>query len=241
MATNDATRPRSKPQSDTLDIWTRYRVRWEFLTRLCASVPADPEVIRKWLESREPRVKPPGARSVDAINEEVLASLERGEGEPPQDFQLLVFQRHNGALVMGARTVRAHLKDCARIFSAQFVGKIQGERSFATRIVNGVYPDKAVYWLPIMRLDGSAITAADGAYDKAIHVRGVRGEPMNALKRFEYIDPPCVLEFTLHVLGKSASANDLNHLFEYGGTHGYAGERGDGEGKYTHTLIQIES
>lgn len=239
MATSDATHKRSKAQHATLEIWTRYRVRWEFLTRLCASVPADPEVIRKWLEAREPRVKAPGARSIDAINEEVLASLERGEGEPSQDFQLLVFQHHADAIVMGARTVRAHLKDCARIFSAQFVGKIQGERSFATRIINGVYLDKSEYWLPVTRPDGSVITRADGAYDKAIHVRGSRGEPLNALKRFEYIDPPSVLEFTLNVLGKSATLNDLDHIFEYGGTHGYAGERGDGEGKYTHSIEQI--
>jgi len=202
-------------------------------------VPADPEVIRKWLEARMPRVKAPGARSVDEINEEVLASLERGEGEPSQDFQFLVFQRHGGAVVMGARTVRAHLKDCARIVSAQFVGKIKGERSFATRVINGVYPDPAEYWLPVMRPDGSIVTQADGAYDKAIHVRGARGEPMDALKRFEFIEPPSVLAFTLLVLGKSATENYLRHLFEYGGTHGYAGERGDGEGKYTYTIEQV--
>jgi len=221
------------------DLWTRYRVRWEFLTSLCGSTPADPEVIAAWLAAREPKVKPAGALSITEINEEVLASIERGDGEPDQNFSMLVFQRHAGELVMRAATVRAHMKDCARVLSAQFIGRIQGERAFSTRVINGVYPDERTYWLPIRRPDGARITAADGSRDKAIHVRGPRGEPLNALKRFEYIAPPSVLEFELKVLGRSVSEMDLHHLFTYGGTHGYAGERSDGEGRYTYTLNRI--
>ena len=66
----------------------------------------------------------------------------------------------------------------------------------------------------------------------------MRGEPINALKTFEYIEP-ARLDFTLKVLGKSVSKKDLETLFEYGGVHGYAGERGDGEGKYLSTLEKV--
>lgn len=225
----------------TTVLWTLYRVRLELLTRLCGSTPADPEVIQKWLEARKARVKPAGALSIQEINEEVLASIERGEGEPDQDYSMLVFQRYLGHLVMRAATMRAHLKDCARVLSAQFVGKIKGERAFSTRVINGVYLDPRVYWLPIQRPDGSLLVEADGAFDKAIHVRGPQGQPMNALKRFEYVEPPSVLEFTLRVLGRSVSETDLHHLFMYGGTHGYAGERGDGEGRYDYTLERVDS
>jgi hypothetical protein len=224
-----------------LELFTYYRVRWEFLTQLCASVPADPEVINAWLAAREPRVKPAGALSIEQINEEVLASIERGEGEADQAYSMLVFQRQNGVLVMRAATVKAHIKDCARVLSAQFIGKIQGERAFSTRVVNGVYPDARQYWLPIQLPDGTVVREPSGARDKAIHVRGPRGELLNALKRFEYVDPPAVLEFTLKVLGRSISETDLHHLFMYGGTHGYAGERGDGEGRYTYTLERLET
>jgi hypothetical protein len=222
------------------DLWTLYRVKLEFLTDLCASVPADPDMMLAWLESRVPRVKPAGALSIEEINEEVVASIERGEGEADQRFSLLVFQRHAGACVQRAGTMRAHMKDCARVLSAQFIGRIQGERAFSTRVINGAYLDEAVYWLPIRRPDGSAIMGPDGTRDKAIHVRGPRGEPLNALKRFEYIASPSYLEFTLKVLGRSVSETDLHHLFTYGGTHGYGGERGDGEGRYTYTLDKIE-
>jgi hypothetical protein len=221
-------------------MFAKYRVRWEFLTRLCSSVPADPEMIKAWLAAREPRVKPAGSLSIQEINEEVLASIERGEGEADQTFSMLTFQRHEGALVMRGGTVKAHMKDCARVLSAQFVGRIQGERAFSTRVINGVNLEKHHYWLPVRRLDGSAITAPDGVLDKAIHVRGPRGEPLNALKRFEFIEPPSVLEFEIDVLGRSVSATDLDHLFEYGGTHGYAGERGDGEGRYDYTLTRVD-
>jgi hypothetical protein len=221
-------------------LWNYYRVRWTFLTKLCSSVPADPEIVKKWLEAREPLVKPAGARSIEEINEEVLASVERGEGEADQSYSMLVFQRDRGSLVMRAATVKAHIKDCARVLSAQYVGRIQGERAFSTRVVNGVYLDESIYWLPVLRPNGETITQADGAYDKPIHTRGPQGV-QNALKRFEFIDPPSMLEFTLKVLGKSVSETDLHHVFTYGGVHGYAGERGDGEGRYSYTIERVKT
>ena len=222
------------------DLWTYYRVTWEFMTRVCGSTPADPEVIKKWLEAREPRVKPAGALSIQEINEEVLASIERGEGEPDQSYSLLVFQRYDGHVVQRYSTVKAHLKDCGRVISQLYTGKIEGEKSFAVRVLNGVYLDENEYWLSLRRPDGSFIMQADGEQDKAIHVRGPRGQQLNALKRFEYVLPPCVLTFTLKVLGKSVSEVDLHHLFTYGGTHGYAGERSDGEGRYRYHFERID-
>lgn len=220
-------------------LWTLYRVELTLLTRLCASVPADPEIVKKWIESREPRVKPAGALSIEEINEEVLASIERGEGEADQSFSMLVFQRHDGALVMRAATVKAHVKDCARVLSAQYIGRIENERAFSTRVTNAVYVDEHTYWLPILRADGTPVREADGAYDKAIHVKGPKGT-FNALKRFEYIEPPSSIAFTLKVLGRSVSETDLHHVFSYGGVHGYAGERGDGEGRYSYTLERVD-
>jgi hypothetical protein len=223
----------------TTSLWNYYRVRWDFLTRVCGSTPADPEVIKKWLEVRQPTVKPAGALSIQEINEEVLASIERGDEYEPQSFSMLVFQRNAGHLVMRYSTVRAHIKDCARVLSAQFVSRMKGERAFSTRVINGVYLNEREYWLPLRRSDDSFVTAADGEQDKAVHVRGPHGEPLNALKRYEFIEPPVSLTFTLKVLGQSVSEIDLDHIFEYGGVHGYAGERSDGEGRYEYTIERI--
>lgn len=223
-------------KSERPTIWTAYRVTWRFLTRLCGSVPADPEMIQAWIRARQPSVKPAGGRSISEINEEVLATIEAGRADEEPEYSLLQFQRIDGALVQRYGTVRAHLKDCARVLSAQYIGRVQGERAFSTRVINGVYLDEHEYWLTIRRPDGEPVRDSDGFMDKAVHVRGPRGEPLNALKRIEFIEPPCQLTFTLKVLGKSITESDLHTLMEYGGTHGYAGERSDGEGRYEYEL-----
>jgi len=217
-------------------IWTEYEVSWEFLTKLCGSVPADPELVRAWLDAREPEARPAGGRSIDEVQEEVMATLLEVEAAP----SMLVFQRVGGVCVMRAATVRAHLKDCARVVSAQYVGKIQGERSFATKVINGVYVEESRYWLPVLRPDGTPVEDADGAYDKPVHARGPRGQPLNSLKRFEWIEP-ARLDFRLKVLGDSVKQRDLETLMTYGGVHGYAGERGDGEGKYRFRMTRVEA
>jgi len=235
------TKPATTDTPAVLPLWTTYRVTWNFLTRICGSTPADPEVIQKWLEAREPRVRPAGGLSIQELNEEVVASLERGDEYEPQNFSYLVFQRHDGHLVMRYSTVRAHIKDCARVLSAQFVGRVQGERAFSTRVINGVYLDEREYWLPLHRPDGSVLTTHDDHFDKMVHVRGPRGESLHALKRIQFVAPPVTLTFTLKVLGRSVSEIDLHHVFQYGGVHGYAGERSDGEGRYEYTLTRIDT
>lgn len=219
--------------------WTDYRVTLTTVTNLCSSVPADPDLITKWLEARQPRVKAPGARTVEEVNEEVLASLERGEGEPSQEYSMLVFQSHDGGLVMRAATMKAHMKDCARQIHAYYMGRIEGERAFYTRVANCVYIPPAQYWIPILRPDGSRVTHADGAKDKPVHVIVPGRGAMNALKRFEFIAPAAVLSFNLQVLGDAVKEEDLHLLFQYGGVHGYAGERSDGEGRYDYTLERV--
>lgn len=228
-------------------MWTRYRVTWNFLGTVCGSVPADPEIVKTWLESRKPSVQPPGGRSIDEINEEVLRAVAEGDEFDEGASNILTFQRHQGVLCMRAATIKAHLKDCARVLSSLYIGRIEKESAFSTKILNAVYPDPAIYWVPLLRPDGAPITKHDGERDKAIHVSGPRGR-MNALKRFEWV-APARMDFTLQVLSASGigkktpavSAKDLATVMEYGGTHGYAGERGDGEGKYTFTLTQEEN
>jgi hypothetical protein len=222
-------------------IWTTYKVQWIFLTKLCASVPNKPISINDWLKGRQPKAIPAGAKSINEIQEEVLATIAEGE----EEFTSLVFQRVGGQLVMRAGTVRAHLKDCARVMSSLFIGKIEGERAFSSRVINGVYPDPAQHWIPILRPEGDVVTQADGDFTKAVHSRHPRtGAPQNSLKQFEYIEP-ARMDFNLKVLGSQGKKNpavklqDLEILMQYGGVHGYAGERSDGEGNYLATIEEV--
>ncbi len=224
---------KQKADKDLPQIWTPFKVTWLFIRDLCGSVPASKDLVRIWLENRAPAIRPPGGRSIDEIQEEVLDTLINPEEAP---LPLRVFQRVNGNLVVREDTVRAHLKDCARSVSAQFVGKIKGERSFATRVVNGLYLDSMTEFIPITRHDGTPVTKEDDVIDKPVHAKGPRGEPINALKSFETVHN-ARLDFTLWTLGNSVSIKDLKTLFQYGGTHGYGGERSAGGGKY---LADIE-
>jgi hypothetical protein len=70
-----------------------------------------------------------------------------------------------------------------------------------------------------------------------VHFNTPQG-PRSSIKVFQYINEPRI-DFTLKVLGKSIKQQDLETLFSYGGVHGYAGERGDGEGKYQFTIEPV--
>ncbi len=213
-------------------IWKHYEISFHFYDKLCASVPANPELIKAWLENQSPRVRPAGGRSLDQIQEEVWATIALAEEEDQEQKSLLIFQRIDGKLVVRAGTTRAHIKECARTISAQHVGKIKGERSFATKVVNGVYHDEKQYWLPILNPAGTEqVTKADGIHEKPVRFRLPDGRQMSALKAFEYVTEP-VLRFRLKVLGTNPGLKDLTTIFEYGGVHGFGGERGDGEGRY---------
>jgi len=229
--------PTPKPPAD---MWTRYAVRWDFTTRMFGSIPADPEIVKAWIDARKPRVKPPGARSIDEIQEEILESIARGDEFDEASCNVLTFQRHKGACAVRADTIRAHLKDCARVLSNQHIGYIKGERAFSTRVINGLYHDPAQYWIPILRADGSPVVTHDGEVDKAIHPR----PGMSALKRLEWIAEGARLDFTLFALNSagskpSVSLDDIQRCFMYGAVHGYGGERSAGEGRYLFTIREV--
>jgi hypothetical protein len=225
------------PRKDSAHMWTYYHVRWEFFHRVCGSIPADPALIQAWLDSRKPTVRPVGGKSIQEINEEVIATL--AEIVPIEEqYQMLVFQRVNGQVCARAGSIRAHMKDCSRQISSFYVGRIERERTFSMRVVNCVYLPTDCYWIPYRSMDGQILTESAGVSDKAAHAMTPRG-PVSFLKRIEYLERP-VLEFELKVLGPSVHEDDLHILFQYGGTHGYGGERGDGEGRYEYTLERIE-
>lgn len=244
-----------KETSNAVQMWTLFDVRLNFLTKLCGSTPGNPALIETWTNVRASKRKsiPPDAKSIPEIQEEVLASLAQeaeSEEEPPA---INVFQRWTpelailfphlvlptGTLLLRAATFRAHIKDCSRVLSTNYIGRAEGEKSFSSRVMNCVYEDPKMYWVPILRPSGEFVTEPDGAETKPIHARGPRGLPVDALKTFEWIQPASVV-FHLQVLGNTIKKEDLETVLMYGGTHGYGGERSAGEGKYTFSVWQCQ-
>jgi len=194
-------------------MWAQFRVRWEFVSRLYASVPADPEMRKRWLEARAPKHRPPQSKSLDEIAQEVYETMaEPPEAEDENEHQMLVFQRivmPTGItqLAMRAATVRAHLKDCAMQVQTYVAGAVQGERAFATRVKNCVYPParhpllvahRGTPFIPLYRIDGAPITQADSVQEKAVHIITPQG-PRSAIKSIEFVED-AAMTFPLHVL-----------------------------------------
>lgn len=216
-------------------LWTNYSVIWRFHERLCGQTPLDPEMIANWLDARKPTVKPPGAKSIEQIQAEIAEGL--ASAELPEDIEERVslgFRRSNGELVMSGHTIRAHFKDCARIVSKQFVGKVEGESTLGWKVTNGLYTVESL--IPILR-DGKPLRESDGVLEKAVHAMTPRG-PRNSLKRFEYVQN-VEMRFTLQVLC-GIRRSDLETIMQYGAVHGYAGERSEQEGRYTFELSDAQ-
>lgn len=226
-----------------MDMWQKYKVTWEFRERLCGSFPLSKDMIQPWLDARKPPNKPAGARSMAEITSEAVESMGDADAEAQQleERTTLGFQRNEDYLVMRGGTVRAHIKDCARVISS-FSEKPQkgsGQRSFAVKVVNCIYVDE--YWIPILK-NGKGIKISDGTFDKAVHVTTAQG-PRNALKRIHFVEKPTLI-FHLNILstpkGEILDEKDLETIMQYGSIHGYAGERGDGEGRYEYTIERVE-
>ena len=228
-------------------IWVEYMVTWSFPWWLCGGVPQNPDIVRDWLQSAMPTVKPAEAREIAEIQEEVLATLASPTEERKIGInsfqkvagQLVGFPDHLAVLVVRAATIRAHLKDCARAVSRYVVGRVEGEAAFSTRFINCVYPDFPVqYWVPILR-DGRPLAQEDGWEEKPFSAMTPRGK-ISAFKRVGYVEN-VQLRFRLRVAGGAVSIQDLAKVMEYGGTHGYGAERGMGHGRYmVIELMQVE-
>ena len=147
-------------------------------------------------------------------------------------MQVLAFLTDNGHIAIRSDTIRAHLKDCARTISAQYLGRVEGEGAFSTRVIRGVYQDAEVPWTPVVRSDGAPISEPDGW-----QVRQVTTRNGSSFKKLPYILRPAI-EFDLLVLGDSVGIEDLQTIMLYGGVHGYGGERSRDGGKYR--LVSIE-
>jgi hypothetical protein len=224
-------------------MWTEYRVTFKFLNWLCGGLPADPERFTQILELTKPMYQPPGTKSLTEIAEQFVSETLAAVQEEEVERKVNVFERRGGQLVVACRTFRAHIKDVAETLSSLFVGKVEGQRSFAVRCKAALYYPPEVETVPVLGAGGNPLLEPSGiVYDKPIRVRTAMGE-RSCLKSYEYVDQ-AVLVWPLRVLqtlnGKNVVAEeDLVHIFNYGGTHGFGPERGDGKGRYVATVERV--
>jgi hypothetical protein len=215
---------------------TVYEVEWKFIGDLCGSTPSDPAVLRKALEVRKPKVKPPGEiKSIGQIEDTILETLDQEEEEPLMSKNVFSKDPKERYLVMRAHNIRAHLKEAARVAAPRWGGRLKGEGSLATRVKQFVYPDPEKYWIPILRQNGDKIMKADGEHVKPVHIDTWTGK-RDGIKIFEYISF-AMMRFDLHVYQNMVKFEDLDVLMDFAGLpRGFGGERSAGEGKYIATI-----
>ena len=105
----------------TDQMWVPVKVTIDFVGRLCGSVPANPNLVQRWLDSRKSPVKPAGSPSIEQLAGQVISSLPDLDEQKKQmqENVTLTFQQLHGKLGLRAATFRSHLKDCARQIQKQ--------------------------------------------------------------------------------------------------------------------------
>ena len=168
----------------------------------------EPEVIEQSLEEIEQQV-------AESIEEEVERTT-------------LGFQKNQAGLFIRGGTLKAHLKDCAN--QIKDVVKV---KAFRAKVANCVYIEE--YHVNLFRGE-QILQEADGEFEQPVHVFTPQG-PRNALKIIKYVNNPTI-RFTLLCLPhKEATIEKVKEIFVYGSIHGYGGERGMGEGRYTYSIM----
>lgn len=219
-----------------------YELKMEFEEKLCGSVPLSGDLIGKWLEARAPNEKTGEGKSLDEIEKEVRDTTSYykqevfGEDLPEDEKAVaLGFQMVDGEFVLRAGTVKAHIKDCALQLSRSKTVKVV---AFRSKIANWLHVEP--YWLHILGPDGKTpITKPGGAFTQPVHTM-TRSGPINALKLIYYVENPVVKARVKMLRNPEIGLGELEAIFEYGGIHGYGGERGMGEGRYQYALLPAQ-
>jgi len=191
-----------------------------FTEMLCGSVPLSKEIIPDWLKSRMPTNKPENSRTIEELASEVEGTIQEAEEKVTLGFQ----QDEKGLFIRGGN-IKAHLKDCAN--QIKDIVKIKNLRS---KIANKVFVSE--YRVYLKDEQGNFIQKSSGDFEQPVHVITPLG-PRNALKKIQYINSP-KMKFSLQILeDKEIDIELIKKIFIYGSIHGFGGERGMGEGRYS--------
>lgn len=235
-------------------VWKNYQVMFTFVTPIYGGFPASEDVLQAFIakKMKDGAIRPirvvrgdDGVAEVkeeltlDEKREQVIASALSSVPETKEEEverRTLVFRRNmHGHLMVVAGSLRAHVKDCARVLSTMVMTRGDGEKSLNIRATNGLY---VIEDQIVLKRDGHPMTAVDGTDQFFVHATNPRtGAPMSSIKQCERLDAGATLTFTLSVLSKDngkpvVSEEELGMVLNYGAWHGYGQERSRGMGRY---------
>lgn len=205
-------------------MWIYGEIAMTFNRRLCGSVPLKKEIVESWLTARMPKRKPQEGKSIEEIETEVLESIEDIE-----EKVTLGFQENEKGLFVRSGTIKAHVKDSANQIKDVIKPPV---KNFRGKVANKFYIDE--YHVYLKRND-DFIQSEDGEFDQPVHVITRQG-PRSALKIIQFLNQPSLQFHCKLMIDKEVIPENIEQVFEYGSIHGYGGERGMGEGRYSYQI-----
>ena len=237
-------------KSSSVSVWEDIPITFTFTAPLYGSLPVEESKVAAFVEQKiatsklEPvrteiteggviKVKREGLSVEELYEEKVRQILEEKPiiAEKEIEKRSLTFLRREGQIVVFGGTLRSHVKDCARTLSSLVLPrKVEGQRSLAVRATAGLYVRED--WIPVLRGNKPQ---KDGEMwsEFFLHLTNpATGAPMSSIKRVEGFHPGVTLSFTLAVLSRVVTMQELEMILMYGALHGYGQERSRGMGRY---------
>lgn len=233
-----------------LSLWTRYRITLRIKNRIVGGIPTNPDLIKGWIAANMPAASEAEKEKLAAKTIEDLGSAaeEKAEG------MWTTFKRKDGALCIESRGVKAMFKEASNILrdmltKAELASKKgNGEKdekkkdekkskytNLKAKLAERLFVEDDL--IPILR-DGKTILKPDVTEERAIHVMTAQG-PRTALKRYDAINAPATVQFTVRHLREGLVDRELiETLLEYSGWNGLGADRSQGNGLFEVVEIQ---
>lgn len=232
-------------------MWTRYEVTLAFRDRVVGGIPNNRKLIEGWIGANMPAVSEEEKAKLAEATVSQLPTLteEKAEG------MWTTFKNDGNGIYLEGRCVKAMIKEASNILRPWFIqweneqkkGKSKAEdgegkktssrfTGLKAKAAERVEVEQNIIY--IMR-DGKKLPKPDGNEEKPIHIMTAQG-PRTALKRFDFVNSPAEVKFTLRFLRDGVFDIDvLTRIFEYSSWNGLGADRSQGMGMFDVVSIDL--
>lgn len=233
-------------------MWRELDLTMTFTVPLCGSVPRDPEIIDRWVDTRtateahheklEADAQEEGGKvqTLDEVKQERHDTVDPLEAISEQDKVWVGFSRDDTGLFVRGANLRAHLKDCAGVVGPHAKkGKVDGMPevlNFRSKAVNAIYVKQDRLHIVQRGTNGDFVVCqkATGFRDATLSVMTAQG-PRTCLKRVDYIEP-AFIRATILLYPGEITRDWIKVLLDYGCVHGFGQDRSLQFGRYEYEL-----
>ena len=202
-----------------------YGVKLEFISPIHGGVPKNPDIAETWLKTNLGRSKLAEEEKegrLEATMTELKDTLTEVEKTMSNGFR--VVKGSDEKIYITAYQIKSMLKEAAESLRRSGVLKITSYRQRLGRDVQvfGVEEPFKIFF----KRNGGLLKTADDKEIITVHANTPSG-PINAIKKVDVIKPPVEVEFTMEVVGKSITEQQLKLFLTHAGRFiGLGSDRG---------------